>query len=321
MRKSLRFLVLVVGILLLAVAGFAALVSVRGIPRNPVPVAAAVLPSTPARVAHGEKLALVMCAHCHRNPSTSTLSGRPAPDLGTDLGKLNSANITQDPVHGIGNWTDPQLVTLLRTGAGPDGRLRLAMPHFAYMSDEDAASIVAFLRSDNALVKATPVPNRPQEFSFLAKALTNTVMKPTIIEAHLPDAPPASDPVALGHYLVIGRYQCYLCHSNNFSTNDEAHPEKSKDYLAGGCELLDDELKTRVARNITMEPTTGIGKWSEEEFGKAVKYGMAPNGLLHVPMPKFSTMTDEEVHAIWAYLQTVPKIKKATPEDGTIATR
>ncbi|MCC3152485.1 cytochrome c [Hymenobacter sp. BT770] len=311
-----------IGLLLLAVAGSAAFISLQqSEPQQQAPAVAAVRPSTPKRVEQGEKIVTVMCAHCHRNPSTNTLAGRPMPDLGTDFGKLYSANITKDPKFGIGDWTDQQIVTMVRTGAGPDGRLRVAMPHFAYLSDEDAASIVAFLRSNNALVLPTAEPSHPQELSPLGKNLLQNVLKPTPLVKHLADAPPASQPVALGHYLVVGRYQCYFCHSQDFSTNNEAKPELSKGFLGGGHKMLDDELQLRISRNLTMDPETGLGKWSEAQFSKAVKFGMAPTGILHAPMPKFSTMTDEEVHALWAYLKTVPKIKNATPEDVAVTTK
>ncbi|ALD21076.1 cytochrome c [Hymenobacter sp. DG25A] len=316
MKKPLHILGLVIGMLLLAVAGFAALINKRGNPTQQAPTA--VRPSTPKRVLQGEKIVALMCVHCHRNPSTKTLSGRPMPDLGTDLGNLHSANITKHPQFGIGQWTDQQVVTLLRTGAGPDGRPRLGMPRFAYLSDEDAASIVAFLRADNPLTRATAQASPPQKLSPLAKSLMTTALKPIPPVKHLADAPPASRPVALGRYLVIARYQCYFCHSKSLNTNNESNPELSKGYLGGGDKMLDDDLNVRISRNITMDPITGLGKWSEEQFSKAVKFGMAPSGILHGPMPKFSTLTDEEVHALWAYLKTVPRIKNATPEDGVV---
>ncbi|MBF9237638.1 c-type cytochrome [Hymenobacter sp. BT683] len=321
MKKPLPILGLLIGMLLLALAGFAAFESERSIPPQQTPVVAPVRPSTPKRVLQGEKMVALMCVHCHRDPSTKTLSGRPMPDLGTDLGNLYSANITKDPKFGIGEWTDQQVVTLLRTGAGPDGRPRLGMPRFAYLTDEDASSIVAFLRAENPLTRATSLPSHPQEFSPLAKSLMSTALKPIPLVKHLADAPPASQPVALGRYLVIGRYQCYFCHSQSISTNNEANPELSKGYLGGGDKMLDDDLQVRISRNLTMDPETGLGKWNEAQFSKAVKFGMAPTGILHGPMPKFSTLTDDEVRALWAYLKTVPKIKNATPEDGAVTTK
>ena len=321
MKKPLRIIGLVIGLLLLALVGFAGFVNVQNSPPQQGPAVPPVRPSTPKRVLQGEKIVSVMCVHCHRNAGTSTLAGRPMPDLGTDLGNLYSANITQDPKSGIGQWTDQQVVTLVRTGAGPDGRLRVAMPHFAYLSDEDAASIVAFLRSDNPLVRATAEPSHPQELSPLGKTLLSTVLKPTPLVKHLADAPPASQPVALGNYLVVGRYQCYFCHSQDVTTNNEAKPEQSKGFMGGGNKMLDDDLQLRISRNLTMDPETGLGKWSEAQFSKAVKFGMAPTGILHGPMPKFSTLTDDEVHALWAYLKTVPNIKNATPEDVAVTTK
>ena len=100
MKEPFRIIGLVIGILVLALAGFAAFTSVRGITHHPVPQGVTELPSTPARVVQGEEIASVMCAHCHRNPATNTLTGRPMPDLGSDPGKLNSANLTQDPTYG-----------------------------------------------------------------------------------------------------------------------------------------------------------------------------------------------------------------------------
>ncbi|QKG52656.1 c-type cytochrome [Hymenobacter sp. BRD67] len=169
MKKIGRWLSLFAGLLVLAVAGFAAYVDARGVPTYPAPAVGKVLPSTPDRLAHGEQLAAMMCVHCHRDPATNTLSGRALPEVGSDLGRLHSANITQDPVYGVGKWTDAQLVGLLRTGIGADGRMRLVMPHFAYLSEEDAASLVAFLRSGDALVRAMPSAHGPQQVSFLGQ--------------------------------------------------------------------------------------------------------------------------------------------------------
>ncbi|SFP83936.1 c-type cytochrome [Hymenobacter arizonensis] len=322
MKKSLRILGYVVGLLVLAVAGFATYVAARGIPNydlQPAPLAA--IEATPGRVELGEKLVLASCADCHRNAKTNSLSGQQLMDLTPDFGKVYSANITQDKTHGIGNWSDAQLVSLLRTGVGPNGRFRVIMPNFVHMSDEDMASVVAFLRSDNALVRATPTPSHAQEPSFLLKALTNTVMKPTPAPTAPIAAPPATNAVAYGNYLVVGRYKCYECHSKDFGTNNSLEPARSEGYLGGGNALLNMQGETVLSRNITSEPETGIGDWTEAQFAQAVKFGMTPHGPLAYPMPKYSRLTDEEVHALYAYLQTVPKIKNATPEDGVVAVR
>lgn len=318
MKTLLKILGGLVGLVLVVGAGFALWVQTRGIPKYEVPRVPAVATSlTAENVDLGHKLVQSSCADCHLNKQTNTLAGQQLPDLGEEFGRVYSANITQDREHGIGAWTDQEVVALLRTGIGRDGRYRVIMPHFVYMSDEDVAATLAFLRSDHEWVKATPTPTRAQEPSFLLKALTNTVMKPTPILPGPRIAPAATDKVAYGRYLVVGRYQCYECHSKDFKSNNALHPEQSAGYLGGGNKLLDLNRQPIITRNLTADPETGIGAWTEAEFAQAVKFGMSPNGALRYPMPKYSRLTDEEAAAIFAYLQTVPKIKNATPEDQT----
>jgi len=65
-------------------------------------------------------------------------------------GVVYPANITPDIATGIGSWTDDNLVRLLRTGVDAHGRQQLPVmpwPGYAKMVEEDARSIVAFLRS------------------------------------------------------------------------------------------------------------------------------------------------------------------------------
>ncbi|GAA4358663.1 hypothetical protein GCM10023185_24590 [Hymenobacter saemangeumensis] len=319
MKKVFRILGLLLGVFVLAVAGFASYVGISGIPSYQVPAYSTTIVSTPERVAHGEKLVAASCADCHVDPKTGNLSGQLLRDLPKEFGNIYSANITRDQAHGIGSWTDAQVVTLLRTGIGPDGRFRIIMPSFVHMSDDDVASIVAFLRSDHNWTKANPAPSHAQEPSFLSKALVNTVMKPAPMPSAIITEPVPTDAVALGRYLVVGRYKCYDCHSADFKTNNNLEPEKSEGYLAGGNKMLNLQQQTVVTRNLTMDPETGLGDWTPEQFAQAVRFGMSPHGPLAYPMPKYSRLTDAEASAIWAYLQKVPKIKNATPEDGATA--
>ncbi|MDJ0366496.1 cytochrome c [Hymenobacter sp. H14-R3] len=318
MNKFLRVGAYGLGGLLLLGAGLAASIELRGIPHYAPPAGQAVVVATPARVALGQQLAVSICADCHLNRSTGTLSGQPMPGLPAEFGKIYAANITQDPVHGIGRWTDGQLVGLLRTGVGPDGRYRVVMPSFVQMSDEDVSSLVAFLRSNDSWVKPTPVATPAQEPSFLLKALTNSVMQPTPLPTGPVVAPPASDAVAYGRYLVVGRYKCYDCHSRDLKTNDALHPEHSAGYLGGGTVMLDRGRRPVTTRNLTMDENTGLGDWTEAQFDHATRSGISPHGPLREPMPKFTRMSEAEAAAIWAYLQTVPKVENLVATQAPI---
>ena len=92
--------------------------------------------------------------------------------------------------------------------------------------------------------------------------------------------------------------------------NDFFTPEKSVGFFGGGNEMYNQEGKKLLTLNITMDESTGIGSWTEEQFIKAVKTGIIPTGglALRFPMQPYSNLSDQEVKAIYAYLKTVPKL-------------
>jgi len=68
--------------------------------------------------------------------------------------------------------------------------------------------------------------------------------------------------------------------------------------------------------NITPDEETGIGAWSEQQFIDAMRYGMRPNGdrLLPVmPYPSFRLLAVADMKALWAYLRSLPAIKRRNP--------
>lgn len=121
-------------------------------------------------VARGKYLVTLMaCSDCHtpghflgRPDMTKFLGGS---DVGfhlPGLGYVWGANLTPDKEHGLGNWSDADIIKAMRTGVRPDGRqLAPAMPWMEYggMTDEDAHAIVAFLRT----LPANPVADHPPQ--------------------------------------------------------------------------------------------------------------------------------------------------------------
>jgi hypothetical protein len=75
--------------------------------------------------------------------------------------------------------------------------------------------------------------------------------------------------------------------------------------------------KRIYAKNITPDPETGIGKWTEAEFIRAMRTGLTPDGrVLDVQMPwdAFQKITDRDMKSLWAYLRTIKPIKNTPPE-------
>lgn len=72
--------------------------------------------------------------------------------------------------------------------------------------------------------------------------------------------------------------------------------------------------------NLTADDETGIGRWTEAEFVRALKVGMRPDGrVLHSPMSPRVDLDDHEAGAIYAYLRTVPRIRNAVPRPAAPA--
>lgn len=71
------------------------------------------------------------------------------------------------------------------------------------------------------------------------------------------------------------------------------------------------------ARNLTSDPETGLGKWTEQQIVDALKTGMKPDGtplLPPMPWPNATALTDEDVHALAAYLKSLPPVKHRVPD-------
>ena len=310
MKKVFRILLVVLGILVVLVGGFAAFIAFRGIPKYTAENFNLKVVSTPERVEKGRQLSAMLCNGCHLNANTGKLTGRKMDEVSM-FGAVYSRNITNDPEHGIGKYTDGQLAYLLRTGVRPDGRFLPVMAKLQKMSDEDLQSVIAFLRSDNEWVKPDPTENVNSKYSFLTKFLTNMkLIKPMPFYKSIPE-PDTTNAVKWGEYVCLYRVECYTCHSADFTTDDFINPEKSKGFFGGGNKFENPDGSKIYSMNLTMDEETGIGRWTEEEFIKAVKTGLVPNGqpALRSPMVPFAYLSDSEVKAVYAYLKTIPKIK------------
>lgn len=313
MRKALKILGLLIVLLIVVAGAGAAYIAARGIPAyEPLKVSLDV-EVTPERLARGQKLSNLLCGECHMNPLTRQLTGRHLADAPPEFGPIYSKNITRHPDKGIGTWTDGELAVLLRTGLSRDGRyVPPPMPKLPHLSDEDLASVIAFLKSDDPMVAPLAIdPPGVSQPSFLTKALTYVAFKPLAYPTHPIAGPPPGDTIALGRYLVTN-LECYACHSSSFTSNNILEPEESAGYLGGGNAMIDLRGQTILTANLTPDEATGIGRWSEADFVRALKRGFRPdNKPIRYPMTPMVDLSDDEAAAIYAYLRTVPPISNA----------
>jgi mono/diheme cytochrome c family protein len=81
--------------------------------------------------------------------------------------------------------------------------------------------------------------------------------------------------------------------------------------LAGRRPLLT-PFGTVYSTNITPDPETGIGRWSEAAFTRALREGVARDGshlLPAFPFDHFTKLTDGDILALYAYLMTAPPVR------------
>lgn len=97
---------------------------------------------------------------------------------------------------------------------------------------------------------------------------------------------------------------CNVCHTKE---NGEAY--------AGGLPLPT-PFGTIYGTNLTPDPETGIGRWSEEAFTRAMRRGIDREGA-HLypafPYDHFAKMTDEDIKAVYAFLMTRDAVRAETP--------
>jgi len=106
----------------------------------------------------------------------------------------------------------------------------------------------------------------------------------------------------------------YLATAANCQT---CHTRAGGEAFAGGLAFTLD-FGTLYSTNITPDPDTGIGGWSEEDFERALRSGERPNGE-HLypafPYTAFTGMSDEDVSALYAYMMSVPAVNATAPEN------
>lgn len=310
-KKVLKTGGAVLGGLITLVTVFALYVEIHGIPRYEKPKTDdRVVVITPQKVEQGAKLASLLCSGCHEDQETHRYTGKHLDDVPPLFGVIYSKNITQHPTQGVGGWTDGELRYFLRTGVRPDGQyVPPYMIKLPQMSDADLDSIIAFLRSEDPRVASSDAdPGGVTQPSFVVKALSHVMFKPLPYPQGEVVAPPKSDAVAYGRYLVASR-DCYGCHSEDFTTMNVLEPEKTPGFMGGGNRFVVGDT-TIDSANLTADPETGIGRWTEEDFRRALRKGIRPDGRpLRAPMGAKPEIDDAEADAIYAYLRSIPIIR------------
>jgi mono/diheme cytochrome c family protein len=270
-------------------------------------------PKTPEALARGEYLAkhVLGCVLCHspideKQPGdvwdeTKLFAGRVFPSNGKFPGKLIGPNISPAAV---GTWTDGQLMRAIREGVDKDGKtLFPMMPYgrFTKLTDDDTLAVIAYLRS----VPPQPTMVGRTEVDFPVSMFVR--LGPAPLESSPPAWP--TDPVARGK-ILLEVMSCIDCHT----PMNKGKLVESRLY-AGGNEFSAPEIGSVHSSNITPDPATGIGAYSDDDLMRVFKEGKGKDGrtLWVMPWRALQGTKDEDLRAVIAALRTLKPIQNVVP--------
>ncbi len=294
MRRVLKW-VARIGAGLLALAGVLAgaifIISERMLDTEyAVPEASLAIDMTNADLERGQHLVNTVgfCTQCH-GPHLAGLVMAESPVLG----RLVSANLTSGEGGIGGRFKDQDWVRAIRHGVGEDGRSLIVMPSnsFAWFSDSDLASIIAYLESIPPVDNVLPDIQLRMARLFIFQDPTGL---PASVIDHAAPRPPEPQP---GINVEYGRYlanNCQICHGPDFAGIEGA---------GGGLNLT---------------PAGDLANWSEAEFITALQTGVRPDGKELdselMPWETLGKLTDEEMKALWLFLESLPPVE--SPPEG-----
>ena len=262
--------------------------------------------NSPAAVKRGEYLFdAANCVSCHTDKKHGGARLAGGRGLETPFGTFYSRNITPDPEHGIGAWSDQDFVRALPDGISPTGAHyfpAFPFPSFTLMTTRDMLDIKAYLFTQAPSAQA----DRPHDVPFpFNMRLTMVPWRALNFEPgpFVPD--PARDAEwNRGAYLVNAVAHCGECHTpRDWLGALEQDRRFAGARLYGGTDL--------IALNITPDAKDGIGKWSAQDIAFLLKSGFKQNGEAVNPtmgevVDATTKLTDADRLAIAKYLKTVP---------------
>jgi len=106
---------------------------------------------------------------------------------------------------------------------------------------------------------------------------------------------------------IFNAADCGACHTN----------VKEKGRLLAGGRPLKTPFGTFYTPNITPDPETGIGRWSDDDFKLALRCGVSPGNDHYFPVfpyGSFTKMTDQDILDLKAYIFSLPPVSQANRE-------
>ena len=300
MKKALKWIGIVLGSLVgLIVVIAVALILVGNARLNKTydfPPSNIVVPTDADSIAYGKHRAETLCQGCHGADLSGITNWFNAPPLGT----IDSANLTSGK-GGFGREvkSDEDYVRAIRHGIDPEGKpiFMPAVVSTANLSDEDLGAIIAYIKSVPPVDHITNGHNfTPLAKIMLAAGMLGQLPAESVSHKVHVTAPERGVSVEYGEYMV-NTNDCRVCHGPNLN----------------GGPYPDPTIKL-ISPNLT--PGGELAFWTEEQFINTIRTGVTPGGYElnpdRMPWKDYRYMLDDELKAIFMYLQSLPKLPQYT---------
>jgi mono/diheme cytochrome c family protein len=133
----------------------------------------------------------------------------------------------------------------------------------------------------------------------------------------LPALHASSDPevIGRGEYLVKGPAHCVECHATT-TGGTRVVADRDSVALSGGARFSIGPLGTLYASNLTPDPETGIGRYSDPQLARMLRHGVRPDGRASLPplMP-YGDMSDDDLVAVISYLRAQRPVRNTVPKN------
>jgi len=303
MKRALKWFGVIlgglVGLILITALGLYAKAMIQFDKTYDVQVKPVLIPTDADSIKHGKHLAAFLCVECHGED----LGGRPNWKLLPGIAAVSPPNLTLGEGSVIAHFTDEDLVRVLRHGVKPEGNSVFVMPsmYFHHLNDDDLGDLLAYMKS----VPFVDRDNGGEEhvrLTFLGNVLYGAGAFGNLLSAEVIDHD--TQPTSFLEPGVTAEYGEYLININGCRGCHGAQ-------LAGG---QPPDPNSTLAPNLT--PGGELIAWTDADFIKTLRTGVALSG--HQLDPKFmpwdykGRMTDDELKAIFLYLQSLPKLGTST---------
>lgn len=247
-----------------------------------------VIPDDSISIDHGKRIYTIRgCIDCHGQ----NLGGKII-ESGFITGVIAAPNLTPGSGSAIKDYSDSDLVRVIREGIRPDGRSVLFMPShkFQVIHKTDIEALVAYMKSVSPIERGMPITRLTIPLRFYHFVNRNLALFPATMVQRPVDF---EEEISMSR-LEKGKYiasSCVGCHG----------------YKLEGGRVPGAPPYWPIATDLT---TTGIaGSWSKEEFIESMQKGITPDGRhldsRYMPWEAFGQLNKEEFELLWEYMKSL----------------